>query len=51
VIIRITSVAPRGWTATAEHATSRITCQVGIEGDAPVPVTCTVDGASSGAGK
>lgn len=47
VTVRIVSVSPRGYTATARHVSSGLTCTVSVEGDQRSTPTCT---SSSGEG-
>ncbi|MDP1890444.1 MAG: type II secretion system protein [Gemmatimonadaceae bacterium] len=44
VTIRITNVSPQGWTASAQHASSQITCSVSVDGDQRSAPTCTTSG-------
>lgn len=48
VTVRIVSVSPRGYTATARHLSSGLTCTVSVDGDQRSAPTCTPSSGDSG---
>ncbi|MBI5600786.1 MAG: hypothetical protein HY944_04375, partial [Gemmatimonadetes bacterium] len=48
VTIRLVSVSQRGYTATARHVSSGLTCSVSVDGDQRSAPTCTSSSGETG---